>query len=74
MKYRSNNAIVALVVLKNRVHTQKVAVLLHTMVQKEGLPSTAEVTKTGGLNLKFDIIDRTLIIVAQEVPVIGRPL
>jgi len=41
-----------------------VAVLLHTMVQKEGLPSTAEVTKIGGLNLKFDIIDRTLIGVA----------
>ena len=44
-----------------------VAVLLHTMVQKEGLPSTAEVTKTGGLNLKFDII----IFSVQEVAASG---
>ena len=46
------------------IKRRDVAVLLHTMVQKEGLPSTAEVTKIGWLNLKFDIIDGTLIVVA----------
>ena len=41
-----------------------VAVLLHTTVLSKGVSNTAGVTKIGGINLKFDIIDGTLIVVA----------
>ena len=41
-----------------------VAVLLHTVAQKEGLPSTGEVTKTEEEGLIFDNIYGVLIVAA----------